>query len=114
MPTSRRHSQTVFTSPIPVLAGREYFRWFDPLHKREEEIFTKLGYIDVQHLCSRIKAEVMMGVGLLDKICPPSTRFAAYNKIESQKSLALYLDFGHEPLLGALFADKAFQFLTKH
>lgn len=91
---------------------REYFRWFDPLHQREEEVFTRLGYIDVQHLCSRIKAEVMMGVGLLDKICPPSTQFAAYNKIPTKKSLALYPDFGHEPLLGAFFADKAFQFLS--
>jgi cephalosporin-C deacetylase len=31
-----------------------YFRMFDPLHEREEEIFTKLGYIDGQHLASRI------------------------------------------------------------
>ena len=25
----------------------DYFRHFDPLHDREEEIFTKLGYIDI-------------------------------------------------------------------
>ena len=31
---------------------QEYFRKFDPLHEREEAIFTQLGYIDVQHLCS--------------------------------------------------------------
>ena len=54
---------------------------FDPLHEREEEIFTRLGYIDVQHLAPRISGEVLMGVGLMDTICPPSTQFAAYNKI---------------------------------
>ena len=28
----------------------QYFRLFDPRHEREEEIFTRLGYIDVQNL----------------------------------------------------------------
>ena len=75
---------------------RKYFRKFDPKHERETEVFTKLGYIDVQHLAPRIKAEVFMGVGLMDTICPPSTQFAAYNKITSPKSLAIYPDYGHE------------------
>jgi cephalosporin-C deacetylase len=42
---------------------RTYFRRFDPRHEREQEIFTKLGYIDCQHLAPRIRAEVLMGVG---------------------------------------------------
>ena len=29
---------------------RTYFRYFDPLHAHEDEIFSKLGYIDIQHL----------------------------------------------------------------
>ncbi len=86
-----------------------FFRRHDPQHKREDEIFTRLGYIDVQHLAPRIKAEVMMAVGLMDTICPPSTQFAAYNKIKSKKSLELYPDFGHEGLPG--FLDKTFQFM---
>lgn len=76
----------------------EYFRRFDPQHKREREIFTKLGYIDVQHLAARIRAEVVMAVGLRDEVCPPSSQFAAYNKITSPKSVEIYPDFGHEPL----------------
>jgi cephalosporin-C deacetylase len=86
-----------------------YFRRFDPLHEQEENVFTKLGYIDVQHLCHRIRGEVFMAVALMDMICPPSTQFAAYNKIRSEKSLALYPDFGHETLQG--HADKIFQFM---
>lgn len=77
---------------------RDYFRLFDPTHEREEEIFTKLGYIDVQHLAPRIKARVMMGTGLLDTTCPPSSQFAAYNKITSEKEVVIYPDFGHETL----------------
>jgi cephalosporin-C deacetylase len=86
-----------------------YFRRFDPLHEREEQIFTQLGYIDIQYLCRRIQADVLMAVGLMDTICPPSTQFAAYNKIVSPKSLTLYPDFGHENLPG--HGDKIFQFM---
>jgi len=88
---------------------RDYFRRFDPRHERETEIFTKLGYIDVQFLSPRIKAEVMMSVGLLDRICPPSSQFAAYNKIGSTKYLELYPDFAHEDLAG--HKDRIFQFM---
>lgn len=88
-----------------------YFRLFDPQHKREDEIFTKLGYIDVQHLADRIQAEVLMSVGLMDEVCPPSTQFAAYNKITSTKSLAIYPDFGHETLPGN--TDDVFTFLSE-
>ena len=88
---------------------KEFFRRHDPLHQREDEVFTKLGYIDIQHLASRIKAEVLMAVGLMDTICPPSTQFAAYNKITSKKSLEIYPDYNHEILPG--FADRTFQFM---
>jgi Acetyl esterase (deacetylase) len=88
---------------------REYFRAFDPLHEREDEIFTKLGYIDVQHLVKRIKGEVLMGVGLMDTMCPPSTQFAAYNKITAPKKMLVYPDFGHEAIPN--FTDRIFKFM---
>lgn len=88
---------------------RDYFRKFDPLHKKEEEIFTLLGYIDVQHLVKRIKGKVLLATGLMDEICPPSSQFAAYNKITAPKEMIIYPDFGHEGLPG--FNDMSFQFL---
>lgn len=88
---------------------RQYFRQFDPLHQREQKIFAKLGYIDVQHLCRRIQGEVLMAVGLMDTICPPSTQFAAYNKIRAPKSMVLYPDHQHETLPG--HTDRVFQFM---
>lgn len=90
---------------------KEFFRSFDPLHEREKEIFTRLGYIDVQHLAPRIRAEVMMAVGFCDTVCPPSTQFAAYNKIPGKKSYVAYPDFGHEGLPG--HGDRVFQFLKE-
>src|SRR5215212_3694180 len=89
---------------------RTFFRMFDPRHEREEEIFTRLGYIDNQHLAHRIRAEVLMAVGLMDTICPPSTQFAAYNKISSPKSLLIYPDFGHEGLPGS--TDRIYDFMA--
>jgi len=87
---------------------RTYFRQFDPRHEREQEIFTKLGYIDCQHLAPRIRAEVLMVTGLMDQICPPSTQFAAYNKITAKKDMVIYPDYGHEGLPGANDTISAF------
>jgi cephalosporin-C deacetylase len=90
---------------------QDYFRHHDPLHEREDEVFTKLGYIDVQHLAPRIRGKVLMSVGLMDEVCPPSTQFAAYNKIPSEKALRVYPDFGHERLPG--HDDEVFRFMGK-
>ena len=88
---------------------KTYFRNFDPRHERQSAIWERLGYIDNQHLASRIKAEVLMLVGLVDTVCPPSTQFAAYNKITSTKNLLIYPDFGHEGLPGS--TDAIYNFL---
>ena len=70
-----------------------------------------MGYIDVQHLAPRINGEVLMGTGLMDTICPPSTQFAAYNKISSPKELVIYPDYGHEIIRP--WNDRAFAFLRE-
>lgn len=88
-----------------------FFRRRDPAHENEEAIFEKLGYIDCQHLAPRIRADVLMQTGLMDSICPPSTQFAAYNKIEAPKEMVIYPDFGHEVPTGGW--DKVFNFMMK-
>lgn len=90
---------------------REYFRWFDPTHSREDEVFRRLGYIDVQNITKRIRGKIMMVTGLMDNICPPSSQFAAYNKITSPKDVVIYPDFGHEGLPGN--NDRIFKFMME-
>ncbi|NOX61308.1 MAG: acetylxylan esterase [Chloroflexi bacterium] len=90
---------------------QEWFRRRDPLHQRKEAFFTQLGYIDVQHLAPRIRAHTLMATALQDTTCPPSTQFAAYNKISSSKQLLLYPDFGHEGLPG--LPDAIFRFMSQ-
>ncbi len=87
-----------------------FFRNFDPRHEQEDLWWERLGYIDNQHLAARIRADVLMPIGLMDTICPPSTQFAAYNKITSKKNLVLYPDFGHEGLPGC--NDIVFDFMS--
>ena len=87
----------------------EFFRRFDPRHERIDHWFTTLGYIDNQFLASRIEAKVLMFTGLMDTICPPSTQFAAYNRITSEKDMVIYPDFKHEMLPGK--EDRVFAFM---
>ncbi len=88
---------------------KEFFRHFDPQHQNEQAIFENLGYIDIQFLAPRIRGKILWGMGLMDTICPPSSQFAAYNKISAPKLLSIYPDFGHEGLPG--FDDQAFEFM---
>ncbi len=87
-----------------------YFRQFDPTHSREDEIFERLGYIDIQNLAKRMRAELLMQTGLVDTICPPSTQFAMYNKVTSKKNVILYPEYGHEYIKNS--NDKVFEFLS--
>jgi cephalosporin-C deacetylase len=53
---------------------------------------------------------VLWSIGLMDEVCPPSSQFAAYNKITSSKRMDFYPDFAHESING--LNDRIFQFLT--
>lgn len=90
---------------------RTHLRRFDPTHDDVENTFRTLGYIDVQHLAGRIRAEVLMATGLMDTVCPPSTQFAAYNKITAPKQMLLYPDFEHETL--PMLSDRILDFFAR-
>ena len=89
----------------------EYFRRYDSEHKREDEIFNLFGYIDVHNLAPRIKGKMLMFTGLMDVICPPSTQFAIYNNVTSEKSHVIFPDYGHEGI--PYMAQKKFEFMTE-
>lgn len=88
-----------------------YFKNYDPMHEREDEVFERLGYIDIQNLAKRVKADVIMSTGLMDTICPPSTQFAMFNKLQCKKRVYIYPDFGHETMAG--YNDIVFEFLSE-
>ncbi len=55
------------------------------MYQRENAIFHKLGYIDIQNIVERIRDEVLMRTGLMETIRLPSTQFVALNKINALK-----------------------------
>lgn len=72
-----------------------YFKVHDQLHTTEDRVYETLSYFDCCNMAERIKGKVLMSVGLEDAICPPSTIFAAFNRIRSQKEIRVYPEFGH-------------------
>jgi len=64
--------------------------------EREEQVFNTLSYFDNVNLADSIRCPVLMTVGLQDLITPPSTIFAVYNRISTEKELRIYPYGGHE------------------
>ena len=92
---------------------REYVRNFCPCDDEERaKMWETLGYIDIQYLAPRIKADTLWVLGLMDNVCPPSTQFAAYNKITASKEMVVYTNHGHEGNWRT--DDKAFLFIINH
>ncbi len=86
-----------------------YFKKCDPTHRTEREVFERLGYIDIQNHAPNVKAKVLWQTGLMDDQCPPSTQFAAYNKLPGPKDIILYPEHTHEMIYYA--NDEIFTFL---
>lgn len=88
-----------------------YFKFKDPFHETEEQILEHLSYIDVKNFASRIQGKVKMIVGLQDDVCPPSTQFAIYNRLETEKEVKIMPEYGHEAM-HVKVNDLVFNWLT--
>jgi cephalosporin-C deacetylase len=62
--------------------------------KPDPKIQLAARYVDAVCFASRCKAEAIMSVGFIDAVCPPSSCYAAYNVLQSKKSVI------NEPLMG--------------
>lgn len=93
---------------VPFLSNfRDYFRvanWpgneFVELveHKKAltwDQAYYTLSYFDIKNLAHMIKAPLIMGVGLMDEVCPPHINFAAYNLVTAEKKYIVYPSAGH-------------------
>lgn len=77
---------------------KNWFRKYDTLHKKEDEFFERLSYIDVQNFADKVKCDVLFFTALLDTTCPPITQFSIYNKLKCNKELKVYCEYTHERL----------------
>ena len=70
---------------------------FCHVHRDKVDIvFNTLSYFDGVNFAARAKAKTLFSVGLMDKICPPSTVYAAYNHWAGEKDIKVYPYNGHE------------------
>jgi cephalosporin-C deacetylase len=66
----------------------------DPLV--EERSLRTLSYYDVMNFAPWVRCPVLVSIGLVDLIAPPSTVFAVYNHLQAPKEIRVYRFFGHE------------------
>ena len=60
-----------------------------------KSMLRTFSYFDTMNMMDRIKCPVVMAVGLQDRVCPPSTSFACFNRIRTPKEYRVYIDAGH-------------------
>lgn len=88
---------------------RYFFRWHDPLHRQEKEIFQKLSYFDVKNFAPMVQADTLISTGLQDAVSPPSAQFAIVNQMKCPKKHLIYPKHGHE--LNNFFENELLKFL---
>jgi cephalosporin-C deacetylase len=59
-------------------------------------VFNTLDYFDGVNFAARTQARTLYSAGLMDRICPPSTVFAAYNQVPAPKEIKVYPYNEHE------------------
>jgi cephalosporin-C deacetylase len=87
----RRASEIVDTLPYAEIAT-----YLKTHRNRKEQVFRTLAYFDGVNFAPRITARCLFSVGQMDNICPPSTVFAAYNRVKAKKEIRVYDYNNHE------------------
>jgi cephalosporin-C deacetylase len=64
--------------------------------KDPEKVRRASEYFDVVNFASRITCPVLIGVGLVDEVCPPAGIFAAAGEITSPKQVVILPGAGHQ------------------
>jgi cephalosporin-C deacetylase len=60
-----------------------------------EQVFRTVTYFDAMNLAPQIQCPTLMSVALVDKVCPPSTDFAAFNHLTCIKEVRTYPYWEH-------------------
>ncbi|MET7371947.1 acetylxylan esterase [Micromonospora arida] len=63
---------------------------------RSDQVFRTLSYVDGAVLGARATAPALFSIAMMDRICPPSTCFAAYHRYGGDKEVRVYEFNDHE------------------
>ena len=91
---------------------------FIPIIKKHpgkvEDMFNTLTYFDNLNLCSWIKSKTIISVGLKDLVCPPSTIFAIYNTLKTEKYIEIMPFYEHSWEAIINFDEKKLEYIKKY
>lgn len=87
----RRASQITDAGPYAEIA-----RWLSGHRFRIEEAMETLSYFDGVNFAARANAPAWFSVGLMDRVCPSSTVFAAYHRYAGPAEIEVFPYNGHE------------------
>ena len=80
----------------PRDAYTEIARYLTIHRDKIDTVFNTLTYFDGMNFAPRMKARAYYSVGMMDTICPPSTVFASFNHVKSEKDMKVYYFNDHE------------------
>ncbi len=66
-----------------------------------EAVWETSRYYDAANFAARIKAPMLIGVGLKDVVCPPATVYAAVNQVQGYTEVVVLPDSGHQNVNGS-------------
>lgn len=87
----RRASQITDEGPYAEIA-----RYLKGHRFEVEDVMRTLSYFDATNFAARARCPGWFSVALMDKICPPSTVFAAYHRYGGPAQLEVFPYNGHE------------------
>lgn len=92
----------------------EIRRYLKTHRDRIETVYQTLTYFDFDgvNFAPKIQAKALFSVGLMDVICPPSTVFAAYNAMNTEKDIRIY-DFNDHEGGGAYHVYEKMKFMQQ-
>jgi cephalosporin-C deacetylase len=87
----RRASQITDEGPYAEIA-----RYLKGHRFEVEDVMRTLSYVDAANFAARARCPGWFSVALMDKICPPSTVFAAYHRYGGPAQIEVFGYNGHE------------------
>ena len=85
-----------WTNYFKLTQWDEMDKWLDQKqHRSWSSALKTMSYFDTMNLCERVTCPTIMSIGLQDQICPPTTSFAAFNRIRGTKNHVIYPTSGH-------------------
>jgi cephalosporin-C deacetylase len=72
-------------------------KWYSNLWGKDpQKVHEASRYYDVANFTPNIKCPVLVGIGLIDEVCPPAGIFAAMNQVKSPKEILILQKSGHQ------------------